>query len=323
MPSIDDDRAESPDSDAARERRIQALPAHKRALLQTLLAERGRARSGSAETETLRPGPGRALVLIHPVGGEVLCYGELVRLLPGDYPVHGLPADDQLRAAQAPTMDALAEHYLGRLSRAGVRPALLAGWSFGGMLAYEMGRRLSGGPAPCPVLAIDAMPLPAGHVRRPLSEAELIEAFAGDLIRSAGHRPEDVTPDSSLWRLPRRTALSRLHAHLLSHEVPLGLSVDDLLDRATVYVNAYSALDRHRPGPAGPGLQVLWASDTATDATRWWRDVAAGPVTGRAVPADHYTLLRPPAVDEVARFVHDAMVTTSVASADDLSEEDR
>jgi thioesterase domain-containing protein len=288
------------------ERRVQALSERKRALLAQLRAQRDGAAVPGSGPQLLRPGPGAGILLVHPVGGEVLCYGELVRLLPAGYPVHGLAADDTLRGDRPPAIEALVEHYVRRLDTAAVRPALLAGWSFGGMVAYEMARQLAAAGRPCPVAVIDAVPNPPGQRRLRPSDPELLESFAADLLRSAGYRPDELGVDPELWRLPHRVALTCLHAELAARGMDHGLSLDELTDRALVYVNAFASLEQHRPQPDGPGVRLLWATESTTDATVWWRGVAGPSASGLAVAGDHYSLLRMPAVAEVARFLHDA-----------------
>ncbi|MFG2296413.1 amino acid adenylation domain-containing protein [Streptomyces sp. NPDC048603] len=88
------------------------------------------------------------LVLVHPRGGDVVCYRDLVRAL-GAGPaagrrVWGLEAVG-CNTAEAPLEDvgAMAERYLAELRAEQPHgPYLLAGWSFGGTVAFEMAARL-------------------------------------------------------------------------------------------------------------------------------------------------------------------------------------
>jgi amino acid adenylation domain-containing protein/FkbM family methyltransferase len=78
------------------------------------------------------------LILVHPVGGSVLCYRELARELGPGRTVYAIPGADP-----AASVAELAERYLARI--APLAPAnryRLAGWSFGGVVAYEMAVRL-------------------------------------------------------------------------------------------------------------------------------------------------------------------------------------
>ncbi|RKR88343.1 acyl transferase domain-containing protein [Micromonospora pisi] len=99
------------------------------------------ARTGQGETALLlRAGTAKApLFLIHPSGGDVLCYGELARLLTDDRPIVGL-TDPALTGGVGPTdIPALVDHYLDTVRAYQPHgPYLLGGWSMGGTLAHEM-----------------------------------------------------------------------------------------------------------------------------------------------------------------------------------------
>lgn len=84
------------------------------------------------------------LVLIHPIGGDVLFYRNLAQQLGSDMPVHAIQAPS-LFGAEPPSNSiySLAERYINELKRAGLQPPfLLGGCSFGGLVAYEMAQQL-------------------------------------------------------------------------------------------------------------------------------------------------------------------------------------
>src|SRR5262249_28686389 len=84
----------------------------------------------------------RPLFLMHEPSGEVLAYERLSRYLDDDLPVYGLkavPGD----AARPVTNEMLAERYVRVIRNVQPHgPYRLAGWSAGGVIAYEMARRL-------------------------------------------------------------------------------------------------------------------------------------------------------------------------------------
>ena len=85
------------------------------------------------------------LFLVHPIGGNVLCYLNLVKHLPADQPVYALQAAGaEPGATPLRTMSDLAASYIAAIRR--VRPHgpyNLGGWSFGGYVAVEMARQLA------------------------------------------------------------------------------------------------------------------------------------------------------------------------------------
>ncbi len=90
------------------------------------------------KTPVVAPGAAEPapLFLFHPAGGSCSVYEPLIRLLPEDQPVYGV------ERVEAPIGERI-ETYLALIRQhGGAGPYRLAGWSFGGALAFEIGRRL-------------------------------------------------------------------------------------------------------------------------------------------------------------------------------------
>ena len=81
---------------------------------------------------------------VHPVGGQVLCYRELARYLGPDQPFYGLQAPPLTEiGTYSPSIEEIAAYYIESVRE--VQPAgpyLLGGWSFGGVVAFEMAQQL-------------------------------------------------------------------------------------------------------------------------------------------------------------------------------------
>ena len=127
---------------------------------------------------TLAEGEGAPLFLIHPVGGGVLCYAELARML-GDRAVFGLQARG-LDGGGAPLdrVEDMAALYLEAVrTRQPSGPYHLAGWSMGGVVAFEMARRLcEQGEAVGSLVLIDSSRPGPGSA--PADDAGMDAAFA-------------------------------------------------------------------------------------------------------------------------------------------------
>jgi amino acid adenylation domain-containing protein len=110
---------------------------------QTIRALAAAAGSGaeSGPLLTLRGGGTRPpLFCVHPVGGSALVYRPLAEALGADQPVHGLQA---LGQAPAESIEAMARTYVAAIRQVQPQgPYHLLGHSFGGLLAFEMARRL-------------------------------------------------------------------------------------------------------------------------------------------------------------------------------------
>jgi acyl carrier protein len=82
------------------------------------------------------------LIMIPPAGGGLICYSDLARMLAPDQPVLGV---EPVRGAESTgSVEALAGRYVRELRSASLNgPLRLAGWSFGGNVAFEMARQLA------------------------------------------------------------------------------------------------------------------------------------------------------------------------------------
>ncbi len=85
------------------------------------------------------------LFLVHGVGGNILGFGSLVRALDPDQPVYGIQAQAlQGNKTVLTQLESMAAYYVRELRL--VQPAgpyALLGFSFGGLVAYEMAQQLS------------------------------------------------------------------------------------------------------------------------------------------------------------------------------------
>jgi aspartate racemase len=93
---------------------------------------------------------------VHGVGGNVVGFRELARLMTPDYPFYGFQAQG-LDGSRAPftNIEEMAAHYIREMR--GVQPEgpfFLGGYSFGGLVAYEMARQLYAGGEEVALLAL-------------------------------------------------------------------------------------------------------------------------------------------------------------------------
>lgn len=287
--------------DPARSRteRLDALSYAQRALLTMLRTERAAAaaagtpdgRGGSIAVLADRTGT-RAdpIVLVHPIGGGVFCYAELGHALSGGSPVWAIAADDVLAGGTAVTVEALAAHYVDRVATTGRTAAVVAGWSFGGLIAYEMARVLAAtGRRVPPVVLLDTMSWPP-HVPA-WDTATTTREFVRDLLRSSGAPADPRHIDAVDWHQPTGRALAAAHTRLRAGGIAVDLDPAELAQRHRLYTNATRAMQRYRPAPHGGAVSVVVAADSGVAADEW-RAVARGPLAVCAVPGDHYALVR-------------------------------
>jgi acetoacetyl-CoA synthetase len=92
----------------------------------------------------LKPGEGDPLFIIHGIGGSALQLAAIARNIPAPNPVYGIEARGL--AGDQPPRQSIAEMATGYIAAIRARqpcgPYRLAGYSFGGIVAQEMARRL-------------------------------------------------------------------------------------------------------------------------------------------------------------------------------------
>ncbi|HEX8690813.1 MAG TPA: amino acid adenylation domain-containing protein, partial [Longimicrobium sp.] len=266
---------------------------------------RGQVGGDPSPLVAIRPsGARRPLFLVHAAGGSVLAYAELARRLGPDQPVYGLRArglaDGERPHAAIPDM---AADYLQALRAVQPRgPYQVAGWSMGAVVALEMARQLEDAGEEVSLLAVidPALPGPDGA---PGDEPALLRQFARDLGVPA--EDLDAVPAEAWEAGSERSLGSLLERARALHLVPPDLHLDRLERMFGVFRANVEALGSHVPAPFGGEITVLLAGtgDVARASARsaaWERLAGRGAVV-RSVPGDHFTLLREPHVEEVAR----------------------
>jgi amino acid adenylation domain-containing protein len=250
------------------------------------------------------------LLLVHPVGGNVLCYAELSRGL-ARRPVYGLQAYG-IASGQVPltTIESMAKRYVRAARDAGLSsPWRIGGWSLGGVVAYEMACQLAelGDKVEYVVLIDSQLELLDGG--QPRTDELLLPAFVHDLARTSGRW---VELGGAERRTDGRFALESIHAKLVRERViPETLGSDAFTRLWSVYRAGITALDRYQPRPMPDAVDRLLVLDAADELPRLlrsqWRELAAARHYAERIPGDHYTLLRPPhrdaLIDAIARHL--------------------
>ena len=234
------------------------------------------------------------LFLIHPVGGDVLCYRQLVREIGADLPIYAIQANG-LHDDADHDIDAMVRRYAALIRE--VQPAgsyQLGGWSLGGVLALETARLLAEqGARVEPVLMIDSYA--QMNVSESAVDAALLDGFAMQLGLSpdaAVEVPRFQDPDSDE---ALRFVLERLREARL---VAAHTDLKQLRDLWRVFRANRSAAAGYVPRPY-PGQAVLLKPQLAPGNTdNGWGAVIADLIV-LAVPGDHFSALQMPHVKTV------------------------
>ncbi|MER6667191.1 beta-ketoacyl synthase N-terminal-like domain-containing protein [Amycolatopsis japonica] len=261
--------------------------------------------SPEGTVRTLRDGDGPPLHLFHPAGGTTSVYQPLVTAL-------GRPCLGYERVDHLDSVEEKAAHYADLIAdRQPAGPCAVAGWSFGGYLAYEVARVLTErGRLVGPVVLIDSiLPLP-GPDTAPLDRfirfAEHVERTYGVPL---GLAHDELAAAEEADRIG--LVLNRVRA-----AVP-GIGEGVLRHQHTSYVDARLA-ERYTPRPWDGPVVLLRAEQPhsltttldprylRTDEALGW-DALCPELRVVRVPGDHVSMIDPPHVTALAAALSAAL----------------
>jgi amino acid adenylation domain-containing protein len=228
------------------------------------------AREWSPLVEIQRGNSERPLFFVHPIGGNIFCYVDLARELGSEQSFYGLQSFG-LAGDETPLNDVseMAARYLDAIRRVQPEgPYMLGGWSFGGLVAYEMAQQLQRAGQEVGLLAlIDTHPGTVLEIE--LDDEALLRQFKSDMNAMNGSEGAGLDSD----HLNRLFQVFRGNAH------------------ATVH---------YEPQPYEGRITYFRASDRLSeypiDPIDEWRNLAGDGVEVHVAPGNHYTMLKEPAV---------------------------
>ncbi|HEX6292099.1 MAG TPA: amino acid adenylation domain-containing protein, partial [Herpetosiphonaceae bacterium] len=258
-------------------------------------------------------GSQRPLFLIHPIGGTVLCYGELARLLGPDQPVYGLQARG-VEPDQTPheSLAAMVEEYLAAIRQTQPHgPYRLGGWSFGGVVAFAIASQLQQQGETIDLVALIDSSGPIAEAA-PLDDLTLLTAFLRDLGGLLGTSLPITATELAPLPADERMAVVLERAHM-EGVLPPDLDLRQLQRLAHVFAANLTLLAAYRPARTAPPVALLLAEATAqrSDLMAEWRALTAVMTCG-VVSGTHYTLLRSPQVQAVADWLRAQLAASPI-----------
>ncbi|MFJ9990316.1 amino acid adenylation domain-containing protein [Pseudomonas putida] len=266
-------------------------------------------------------GDAPALFLIHEFSGMDFYFPVLGQQLEGDFPIYGVPGL-ALGEAQPDTLEALARAQLERIRRVQPRgPYRLAGWSFGGVLAYEIAAQLLGVDEQVEFLGlIDTwQPRLVDQGKARWQGARLLQQQL--LLHCAGHwQGLGAAGAQQLARVDAlddgqadfTTLLAACREQGLLYAELAAASDDELKLFFEREIAHGHAMAHYRPEPLGIAIHLLRAEQSAQrhgdqPLLGWERTVPAGQVQCIEVPGDHLSMMQAPHVQVLGRALGTAL----------------
>ena len=251
------------------------------------------------------------LFCIHPSGGQVYAYHGLVSVLGHDQPIFGIQSRALVDISREhSSIETMAHEYAKIIQEQQPEgPYHLLGWSMGGRLVLAISKELEArgeevrfaGLWDCRYPPIDASVL-VDQALPDISMAfggSLIDLVAGlgeegkrQLIEALSEQPEDKRLRYIIEWAQKQDAL------------PQNVSADLLHDQAALVDYHIHILRAHKPPNISAPLHVWWARDglqrrPATD----WCEYTSGKVVNHVVDGNHFSMVRPPIIHELAQQV--------------------
>lgn len=268
-----------------------------------------RQRHRSSQIVTLRPGPsGRSLYLVHPLGGELLGYRELAHTSAAPVRLLGIGWTGEPPAFGSTLVEIARTHVEQLRTIEPDGPYWLAGWSFGGVLAYEMAQQLLAAGGRVEFLGLfDANP-----VIDPITGLLMGRTPFLRLLDTVVTRLDDpTTTDAELVELTS----DRTWLQLMGAPITAGASsayLRTVLDTARACMNAAM---RYEPRPYQGPVHLFQAGTGPAEPAAVMRELCTGPLAVIPIAGDHWAFIRGEHVTEAAAELDAALERVGAAGS--------
>ena len=258
-------------------------------------------------------GSKQPLFCVHPIDGSVICYAALARCLDAERPIYGLEATG-LASGQQPhaAIEPMASAYIEAIQAVQPRgPYLIGGWSFGGVVAFEIARQLcrQGHEVSRLVLFDSRPPVVAGR-HADVDEARLLAQFTKNMTGVWQKVFGIMGKTAHVLRYPaRRDEIDAQLRHLLHQTRTAALVPPDAdLTHMRRLWNVWSAHTNAFSHYAAQPCAVPALLFQANSRSRWqlderahgWQRLCSGPFEHRTVAGTHHSMLAHPRVQGLA-----------------------
>lgn len=264
---------------------------------------------------------GPVIWCLHPIGGSAEAFKELAATLP-DFQFLAVAGQPLADVTEAESVEQQALRYCRVLAESNTQPAVLIGWSYGAILAFELARLISVQRGCTPTVVLLDMPAPQANRSRSINDVSDTEITLA--IASHRNRELDGTTiePAAFISLALSDALEALHAQ---DAVAPGLTADIAQRMAAGYRKRLGAVEEFHPAPYDGGVILIRASEREfadstllagvleppEDDPSWGWAVLSRSCDVHVIDGHHATLLTAPASREIARIIKNAAQLTT------------
>lgn len=295
------------------------------------LAEVLRGQAAAEEPSPLVPiqprGSKRPFFCIHTGSGEVLSYEPWSRYLGADQPFYGLQDHMSYREeGEELSLEEIATHYLAAVKEVQPEgPYQLGGWSFGGLVAFEMAQQLKReGQEVCSLLLVDA-PSPAfAQQVVDTDDATLLTILANQLTRSTMSHEEMKILVADLRQLNSEEQLNYLLRYFVETRngdaYDTEYAMEFLRRQLRVFRSRENVTHQYKPQMYHGRITLLRPSEEPEewkqlDQTKGWGELSTEPVAIHRLPGNHQTMGLEPNVRSLAEKLRECLEQAQTAGA--------
>ncbi len=259
-----------------------------------------------------------SLYCIHPIGGNVLCYQALSKKVQS--PFFAMEAPGLHKNTQPLTsIEALATHYINAIrDHQNHQEIHLAGWSMGGLIAYEMAQQLKAGGNNVGSLTLIDTDAPQPFLQGEAFQSEQKTTNKTILLRDFKHVfGIDITVDiDTLQSMDSTASVEYILQNYTGTEAnPNGIRTGDMRRLIQVYLTNFEAMHRYRGKPYNSLVTLISANnriDSNAPLDRGWHSLTSKNLKVRKVPGDHYQIIQEKEVAHIADILNEILTSSAL-----------
>ena len=234
---------------------------------------------------------------VHPVGGNVLCYAALAGQLGAEQPFYGLQSVG-LNGEEEPLtrIENMATTYIKAIQIVQPEgPYQLGGWSFGGIVAFEIAQQLHSLGHKVALLAlIDSFNPTILNKPKP-DEAMLVTYFANNLSRSFDKELPVSADELRQLRLDEQLNYILEKAKKLQ-VLPSEIGREQMQQLFAIFQTNFQAMHNYVPQSYSGEITLFCAEEKseqlAEKQIQSWSSLATGSINIHKIPGDHFSITR-------------------------------
>ncbi|MGB7344479.1 MAG: amino acid adenylation domain-containing protein [Pirellulaceae bacterium] len=267
---------------------------------------------------------------VHPAGGNVLCYYELAHALEDERPIFALQSRgvDGLSNPHD-TMEAMVNEYIDAIrGQQPIGPYHLAGWSSGGVVAYEIARVLhEQGDRVDGVHLIDSRVMSAIDLIDPEDESRILTTLAETLQRFYGLRIDVDYDELQMLDSQQRLELMIQRGSIAGQSL-LEFDIDYLRNFVQVARSNLRAMRDYVPPKSDVSVKLYRAAERLGELDEdlsddlGWQSIVGNQLVVTESPGDHISMMTGENVAKLGKLMSDGLSIdpTQTSSVSDTSE---